>query len=773
MARFTSRQRFQIMALLGAVALVAVALSAEPLARRLARGAALRRGLTLEVGSVWPTLSGVRLVGCHLGPSGVPGVDLGIDELRLGLSLGFRLKSAGLVRPTLSLRGSPERLREDLSAWRASRSPGTAEGGGHPVEVELTDGALLWFDGDDAAPKAELHGISGARTIDGAHIAVPSLHAELGPAALTIAGGAATFDARGTLVTAHATSVGLAWETHRRPPPSTESAAEPPSKVEAGTPLLDLPDLRVAHAIAAQAATRLSGVLGPNATIDVDAASWKLLLRGKTSITVGPGPASIARDDAQLKAAFTAGATDGGPSLAVRAAMPLGGGDSTLDLEGGPVSLAALGFQEGTAGLFDVAHATVSGHAHLALAGDVHDLTFDCAGAARGVSIRDHMLATDDVRGLDVQLRARGVFSMPGDLRFDDLAATLGALHVDASGVLDQRSDHVAATMHVVVPVTPCRTVLESIPTALVPLASDMAFSGTFGAEGRIAFDSRSLDDLALDFHVRDACRATAVPTALARDTLLHPFTHRIYLPDGSTEDELTGPGTDGFTPLDRISPYMEVAVTTTEDGSFRTHHGFSPPAIRGSIIANLKARRFVRGASTISMQLAKNLFLSREKTLSRKLEEVILTDYIEQILTKDEILELYFNVVEFGPAIYGIGAAADYYFGRSPAELDMAEAFFLASILPAPLRLGLAHDGATLSDSRLAALRLLMRAARKRGLITDPELEAGVQEPVEFWHGGQRPTPRPPVPARSRLEPPDAREDTAPEPVESDTPPQ
>jgi hypothetical protein len=730
----------------------------------------------MEAGSVWPTFSGVRLVGCHLGPSGVPGVDLAIDEVRLGLNLGLHVRSAVLVRPTLSLRGSPQKLREDLSAWRTARFSTSADGadtgsGGHAVDFELTDGSLLWFDGDDAAPKGEAHGVSGGRSPEGTHIVVPSLHAELGPAALTIANGSVALDPRGTLVSAHATSVGIAWETHRRPAP-TDGASELPSKVEAGTPILDLPDLRLAHAIVEQAATRLSGLLGPRATIDVDAASWKLLLHGKSSITLGPGPASIKRDDALLKAAFTAGATDGGPSLAVRAALPLTSGDSTLDLEGGPVSLGALGVEEGTAGLFDVAHAAVSGHAHFDLSADVRDLTFDCAGAARGVSIRDHLLASDDVRGLDVQLRARGVFSMPGDLRFDDLAATVGALHLEANGVLDQQSDHVAAALHVSVPATPCRTVLESIPTALVPLAGDMAFSGTFGAEGRVAFDSRSLDDLALDFHVRDACRATAVPTALARDTLLHPFTHRIYLPDGSTEDELTGPGTDGYTPLDRISPFMEVAVTTTEDGSFRTHHGFSPPAIRGSIVANLKARRFVRGASTITMQLAKNLFLSREKTLSRKLEEVILTDYLEQILTKDEILELYFNVVEFGPAIYGIGAAADYYFGRTPGELDMAEAFFLASLLPAPLRLGQAHDGATLSEARLSALRALMRAARKRGLVTDPELEAGLQEPVEFWRGGQRPTPRSPVPVRSRLEAGDARDDATTEPGEADTPP-
>ena len=133
--------------------------------------------------------------------------------------------------------------------------------------------------------------------------------------------------------------------------------------------------------------------------------------------------------------------------------------------------------------------------------------------------------------------------------------------------------------------------------------------------------------------------------------------------------EETTGPGSDNWTPLDEISPYMQVAVLTTEDGGFLKHHGFNRASIRSSIVANLKARRFARGASTITMQLAKNLFLSRDKTLSRKLEEVVLTDYLEQTFSKDELMELYLNVIEFGPAVYGITAAAEHYFGRTPGR--------------------------------------------------------------------------------------------------------
>jgi membrane peptidoglycan carboxypeptidase len=243
------------------------------------------------------------------------------------------------------------------------------------------------------------------------------------------------------------------------------------------------------------------------------------------------------------------------------------------------------------------------------------------------------------------------------------------------------------------------------------------------------------------------------VPEDLAHDRFKEPFSQRIYLPDGTTSDITTGPDTPNWTPLDQISPYMQIAVLTTEDGAFPRHHGFNHAAIRASIIANLEARRFVRGASTITMQLAKNLFLSRDKTLARKIQEVVLTDYLEQAFSKDEIMELYFNVIEFGPSVYGITQAAEYYFGRAPSELNVAECYFLASLLPSPLRYGAMRDGEQVSDSWMKLLKGLMQVAHKRGLVSDADLTEGLTEVVTFWHGGVRPQPRPPVKLRIPIE--------------------
>jgi membrane peptidoglycan carboxypeptidase len=204
-----------------------------------------------------------------------------------------------------------------------------------------------------------------------------------------------------------------------------------------------------------------------------------------------------------------------------------------------------------------------------------------------------------------------------------------------------------------------------------------------------------------------------------------------------------TGPGAPGWVSFGDISPFMIVAVMTTEDGGFYRHHGFSRGAIRSALIDNLKARRFVRGASTVSMQLAKNLFLTREKTVGRKLEEVVLTDYLEQTFTKDELMELYLNVIEFGPDLYGIGPAARDYFGRGASELDLAESLFLSSVLPSPLKMHALKFADHLSDGWHRTLAHLMSISHRSGLISQAELDQGKDEIVFFHNTGPRPPPR------------------------------
>lgn len=145
------------------------------------------------------------------------------------------------------------------------------------------------------------------------------------------------------------------------------------------------------------------------------------------------------------------------------------------------------------------------------------------------------------------------------------------------------------------------------------------------------------------------------------------------------------GPQNRYWTPLDNIPAEMKWAVIVAEDASFYEHKGIDAQALREALEYNLEQKRLARGASTITQQLAKNVFLSREKSLWRKLRELLLAWRLERELTKGRILELYLNVVELGPNVYGVGHGARHFFGKTPGEMAPAECALLAAILPGP----------------------------------------------------------------------------------------
>ncbi|TCC93727.1 penicillin-binding protein [Pedobacter frigiditerrae] len=151
--------------------------------------------------------------------------------------------------------------------------------------------------------------------------------------------------------------------------------------------------------------------------------------------------------------------------------------------------------------------------------------------------------------------------------------------------------------------------------------------------------------------------------------------------------DITIGPSNPNFTRLEDISSNFKNAILTSEDPSFYRHKGFVEESIRKSIAVNFKEKRFKRGGSTISMQLVKNVFLSRQKTLARKAEEILIVWLIEnnRLISKQRMLEVYFNIIEMGQNVYGIGEASRHYFGKSPSELTVGEGIFLANIVPKP----------------------------------------------------------------------------------------
>ncbi len=172
------------------------------------------------------------------------------------------------------------------------------------------------------------------------------------------------------------------------------------------------------------------------------------------------------------------------------------------------------------------------------------------------------------------------------------------------------------------------------------------------------------------------------------------------------------------WVPLRRISPYAVKAVIIAEDDKFWAHEGFDFEAIQKALAKDLRRRAFRVGGSTISQQLAKNLYLTAAKTPLRKLKEAILTWRLERNLSKRRIIELYLNVAEWGDGIFGVEAAARHHFGKAAADLSALEAARLAAVLPSPRRLDPA------GESRYVAARadLIYRIMVRRGVVVFEE---------------------------------------------------
>ncbi|GAB3258421.1 biosynthetic peptidoglycan transglycosylase [Larkinella harenae] len=198
------------------------------------------------------------------------------------------------------------------------------------------------------------------------------------------------------------------------------------------------------------------------------------------------------------------------------------------------------------------------------------------------------------------------------------------------------------------------------------------------------------------------------------------PFEHEVYEKDKLVRKFIVGPANPDFTPLNQISPNLRNAVLTAEDYNFFTHKGFNEKAFRLSIATNFKTKKFKRGASTISMQFVKNAFLNRNKTISRKVEEILIVWLIEnqRIISKERMYEIYLNFIEWGRNIYGIGEASRYYFAKSPSNLSIGESILLSYVVPSPkATLSRFYPDGSVKTYVRGYFRLIGRIMASRGL--------------------------------------------------------
>jgi monofunctional biosynthetic peptidoglycan transglycosylase len=185
------------------------------------------------------------------------------------------------------------------------------------------------------------------------------------------------------------------------------------------------------------------------------------------------------------------------------------------------------------------------------------------------------------------------------------------------------------------------------------------------------------------------------------------------------------------------------VAVVTAEDPNFFAHRGIDWGELKESVRADVRLGTFFRGGSTITQQLAKNLFLSSRKSLVRKAREMIIARWLEADLGKARILELYLNVIEFGDGVYGCEAASRLYFGKAAADLNASEAAGLAGIIPSPRRLNPLRNAPGFARVQKRVLWLMARrpdVARAVGALG----AARPEEPIDAPPTEDEPSPDP-----------------------------
>ncbi len=398
----------------------------------------------------------------------------------------------------------------------------------------------------------------------------------------------------------------------------------------------------------------------------------------------------------------------------------------------------------------DYASTSVDTALHVDVAGDY--AKFSGSFALRGLNVGHPMIADKEVHDLDLSAKVEGSFDRKkrtleltrGDFVARDLPFSVTGR---AAQVAPQAAEPAALEtpkrlgpggltkldLRLVIPPIDCQRVLTAIPTEMAPYMAGYKLRGVFDTDVEVAIDWADLPATKLGGHVGiKHCRVIDEPADSPR-RLKEEFEHYVEVEKGQWTSFIVGESNGDYVPLEDISPYLIKSIMSTEDSAFYHHRGFITSEFRTALVKNLEAGAFRYGASSITMQFVKNVLLYRDKTLARKLQELFLTWHVENTLTKDRILEIYFNVIEYGPGLYGIGPASWHYFSKAPKDLNPVEAAFFSSILPSPKERYKQYCGGTLTKWTEGKIGRILGIMRKRERLTEEEYETAKVTPLLF----------------------------------------
>jgi len=228
------------------------------------------------------------------------------------------------------------------------------------------------------------------------------------------------------------------------------------------------------------------------------------------------------------------------------------------------------------------------------------------------------------------------------------------------------------------------------------------------------------------------------LPSATTWKVPARPPNIKIISADGRLIANRGATGGEALT-LDQMSPYIPKAVIAIEDRRFYSHFGIDPIGLARAFVTNLVSHSVVEGGSTLTQQLAKNIFLSPERTIERKVQEVLIALWLEHKFTKDQILDMYLNRMYFGSGAYGVEAASRRYFNKPARDVTLAQAALLAGLLQAPSRLSPARN----PKGAEARAKVVLAAMRDQGMITATQYARAESQPAKrapaYWEGAQQ----------------------------------
>jgi hypothetical protein len=344
------------------------------------------------------------------------------------------------------------------------------------------------------------------------------------------------------------------------------------------------------------------------------------------------------------------------------------------------------------------------------------------SGAISGATLRQgHLTGTpvDFDLSADVAIATRlGEVSVHAALRRSAATIELDARLPDPRTSTPGRRGEIV--LHI--PEQPCLTLLDSLPVATRGATAGLTVAGHASGRLHLAIDWEAAvgDAVTLGGNL-DLTRCQVVAEAPGGDPAVLRRLRDHQFPDGSVRR--VGPGVESWAEMRRLPAHVDGAFVAAEDARFYEHHGFDLAQIARSLEINVRQGQLLRGGSTLTQQLVKNVFLTHRRTFARKLQEAILTWRVEATTSKRDILENYLNIVELGPGVFGIEQAAQHWFGKPARRLAIHESAFLAALTPEPRTMSrrIAATGGLDPASR-QRVEVILRAMKRGGLITESE---------------------------------------------------